>query len=927
MQETPAAHGALTLRVLVALVSLAAPAAAGPGVVEVARHEVPGELEAGVRVTVPVELLNHGGQAWDPDSGYALSYHWLDGAGAVIVWDGARTALPQPLAPGDSLRLDAVLEVPLREGRHLLQWDMVQDGVRWLAEIDPSPPLPIPVTIRAGYAFSVVRGRAPRWLRAGCEATRRLRVRNEGSVSWPAGDRFAVSFHWLDASGDPVVWDGARTPLPQAVEPGGELPLEVRLRAPQRLGSYRLQWDMVHEGVAWFSERDPSPEPLHTVMVVTSPFSSPPLWAAASLAAALLVVVIVRRGGGGWPLGLAGVADVVWCGGALLVKQQVVLDRAGQPGDGRTLLLAAAGAAVVLLPLLLLQRRLRAWCCVALAGIATALLYADLLYQRFFGDLLSLALAGAAHQVGDVRASVASLFEPGDIWFWIDLLAGAAIAAALPRLPGRTGRAATAAVAAGLAAALVAGGVAAAALVRGGGARFDQVFQNLALAREVGVVNFHAVDGARSLARRLWRPALEPADLDRAVAWFAERAPRRAGVGPWFGAATGANLLMVQAESLQGFVLGLEVDGQEVTPFLNRWAEGALLFGNATDQTAQGRSSDAELLTQVSLLPPPAGAAAFRFAGNHFTGLASALADRGHDTVSAVAFDGAFWNRRLTLRAYGFAENLFEDAFVEGEVLGWGLNDRDFFRQMAGRLAAGPQPSCALLLTLGLHHPFEGFPERLEELSLGELEGSPIGNYLHTMRFFDRAFAALIGELEASGLAERTVVVVWGDHDAGLEWTPRLAAMAGQRHDAAGWYSSQRVPLLIRAPGVAGLAGVLDLPAGHQDVAPTVLALLGVDPAPYPFIGRNLLGSPGNDPVVGEYGCWQDGSRLYLQGGGRLEDGDCFELPGLRELEPAACAAGFAEARRQAEVSALVLEHDLQQEIRERLLGAAGSGW
>jgi phosphoglycerol transferase MdoB-like AlkP superfamily enzyme len=144
------------------------------------------------------------------------------------------------------------------------------------------------------------------------------------------------------------------------------------------------------------------------------------------------------------------------------------------------------------------------------------------------------------------------------------------------------------------------------------------------------------VDGGRTLVGRLWRPALEPAEVDRLAAWFAERASRRAGVGPWFGAAEGANLLMVQAESLQGFVLGLEIGGEEVTPFLNRWAEEALLFSNATDQTAQGRSSDAELLTQVSLRPPPAGAAAFRVAGNHYRP-GSALADRGYATTSAVA--------------------------------------------------------------------------------------------------------------------------------------------------------------------------------------------------------------------------------------------------------------------------------------------------
>ena len=187
---------------------------------------------------------------------------------------------------------------------------------------------------------------------------------------------------------------------------------------------------------------------------------------------------------------------------------------------------------------------------------------------------------------------------------------------------------------------------------------------------------------------------------------------------------------------------------------------------------------------------------------------------------------------------------------------------------MVASLSADRQPFCALLLTLSLHHPFEGFPDRLKELELGGLEGSPLGNYLHTMRFFDRAFADLISELEAAGLADRTVVVLWGDHDAGLDWSPRLASMTGQPHDDAGWYLSQRVPLLIRVPGVAGLAGESDLPAGHQDVAPTVLALLGVDPAPFAFVGRNLLGHPGDGPVVGEYHCWQDGRHVSLDGGG-----------------------------------------------------------
>jgi hypothetical protein len=102
-------------------------------------------------------------------------------------------------------------------------------------------------------------------------------------------------------------------------------------------------------------------------------------------------------------------------------------------------------------------------------------------------------------------------------------------------------------------------------------------------------------------------------------------------------------------------------------------------------------------------------------------------------------------------------------------------------------------------------------------------------------------------------------------------------------------------------------------------VAPTVLALLGVDPSPYAFVGRNLLGQPGGGPVVGEYHCWRDDGHIFLQGGGVLEDGECFRLPSAEPVAVDACAGGFADAMAQVDASRLVLEHDLQEELHHRL--------
>ena len=905
---------------IVAVMLWAAPCGA---LVEITDHGLPAEFEPGSRATVMLEIVNPGVEPWDPALGYKVSYHWFDADGEVLVWDGVRTELPRIVGAGETVEVEAVVEVPRREGRLQLQWDVVQEGRRWMSETDDAPARLISVVARSDYAFSVVRGSTPRRIAPGRRITRELVLRNDGSLAWPAGAEIAVSYHWLTRDGKTVVWDGLRTALPTTVPAGGEVDVLAVVEAPEDSGRYLLQWDLVYEGVVWFSQREPSPEPPSTVAVMGFATLGTAGWAVISLGLAMVAVVVA----GGRLRRLAGLvvlADILWCIAAVVVKQNAVLLEFGQSPGSWSVLLTVAGLSVLLLPTLFLPPRFRVWCSWALAAAATAILYADLVYGRFFGDILSVAVWGAAGHTDEVSASIVSLLRFDDLWFWLDLLAGAVLVAAVARLAAMTDERPPRVVAGGLVAVIILGVLVATALVRSQVVSVSQVFRNVFLAREIGVLNFHTFDAGKSLSRSIESSPLDEAEMARLTRWFADRGSSRMGVGPAFGVATGANVVMVQAESLQAFVLGLTVRGQEITPFLNRWSRGSLLFSNVTDQTAQGRSSDSELATQVSLLPPPAGAAAFLFAGNEFTGMAGILDALDYHTLSAVAFEASFWNRQLIHASYGYSESLFEDDFEDGPAVGWGLNDQSFFQQMTHRLAEVPEPFCAYLLTLSLHHPFEGFPDQFKELDLGDLDGRPMGNYLHTMRFFDKAFETLISELESTGLADRTVVVVWGDHDAGFEWTPEFAALTNHSPDPVGWYQSQRVPLLIKVPGAAGLSGEMEVTAGHQDVTPTVLALLGVNPEPYAFVGRNLLGDPGERPVVGEYHCWRDAQHIFLQGQGRLEDGQCFRLPELTLVDTAACAEGFADAMAQTEASQLVLEHDLQAEIHRRLMRGEG---
>ena len=79
---------------------------------------------------------------------------------------------------------------------------------------------------------------------------------NRGQLTWQSSDLpvFALSYHWLSADTEEVViYDGSRTPFAQPVEPGDDVRMNARVRAPGYPGTYLLVWDVVQEHRTWLS--------------------------------------------------------------------------------------------------------------------------------------------------------------------------------------------------------------------------------------------------------------------------------------------------------------------------------------------------------------------------------------------------------------------------------------------------------------------------------------------------------------------------------------------------------------------------------------------------------------------------------------------------------------------------------------------------
>ena len=94
--------------------------------------------------------------------------------------------------------------------------------------------------------------------------------------------------------------------------------------------------------------------------------------------------------------------------------------------------------------------------------------------------------------------------------------------------------------------------------------------------------------------------------------------------------------------------------------------------------------------------------------------------------------------------------------------------------------------------------------------------------YLH--KLVDRAIGRILESLEASGMADDTVVVFTSDHG------DLVGAHGGLMQK---WYNAYdeaiRVPLLVRGPGIAATSEGVQTPTSHVDLLPTLLGLAGID--------------------------------------------------------------------------------------------------
>ena len=262
----------------------------------------------------------------------------------------------------------------------------------------------------------------------------------------------------------------------------------------------------------------------------------------------------------------------------------------------------------------------------------------------------------------------------------------------------------------------------------------------------------------------------------------------------------GKNVIFIHAESIQNFLIDLEVNGLEITPNLNKLAKEGLYFSNFYPQISVGTSSDTEFTLTTGLMPSSSGTVFLNYYDRTYEALPSLFNDLGYYTFSMHGNNGDYWNRKTMYQSLGYQHFYAEDSYefsndkTQDDYVGLGLSDKSFFKQSIQKLLEikeNHENYMGTIITLSNHSPFndlEKYPQLdfsitfnktldevdengnniVEEVTVPYLENTSMGNYLKSAHYADEALGEFFDMIMENNLNEDTVFIIYGDHEAKL---------------------------------------------------------------------------------------------------------------------------------------------------------------
>lgn len=544
--------------------------------------------------------------------------------------------------------------------------------------------------------------------------------------------------------------------------------------------------------------------------------------------------------------------------------------------------------------------------------IITIIIYIDNVYNRYFLDVTTIGLVKQLGLVGDVSGSVFSLISLFDILYIVDIILLIVLYIKYRDKLDFSNFKISKRLITFIITILVGFGL---SVLSVKGLEKVQVgilktfYDKKTIVREIGLLNYHVIDINKYINSYVLKKSSITEGEKKEVETFFNNKEKEKLVNPkYYGVAKGKNLIVLQLEAFQGFVLNKKINGVEITPNLNKLAKESLNFPNYYFQTSLGGTSDAEFLSNTSLLPAKEASVYYQYANNEYNSLPKLMKSQGYYTSVMHANKPGFWNRQEMYKSLGFDTYENEKNYKMDDIKILGLSDKSFFKQNIEKLKSYKEPFYSFMITLTSHYSFKDAKHPLNyDVNVGDLEGSLIGDYIKTVKYTDEAIGEFIEQLKKEGLYDNTVIAIYGDHSAvSSDKRDQLAKVVYGKDTISDleWQEAQKVVSMIHIPGT-DLKGDMNIAAGQYDLYPTLANLFGLD-AKY-TLGQDLLNTE-DGFVVTRAGNFYTNNLIYVKSEDKL-----YDRKTGKELDKKNYRKYFDKMNTYFTVTDRVIENDLMR--------------
>ncbi|MDF2537886.1 MAG: hypothetical protein K0S76_907 [Herbinix sp.] len=382
------------------------------------------------------------------------------------------------------------------------------------------------------------------------------------------------------------------------------------------------------------------------------------------------------------------------------------------------------------------------------------------------------------------------------------------------------------------------------------------------------------------------------------------------------GIGNGKNLVVIQLEAFQEFVIGAEYQGQEITPNLNQLLkQDTILFDQYYSNIGKGNTADAEFSSLNSLYPIIDGESYRLFEENTFNGLPWLMREQGYEAFAVHGYKGEFWNRENAYPEQGFQDYISLEDLKQDELIGMGVSDKSMFKQLVPILGSKINPFFSFVITLTNHHPFV-LEEQYRTLTLAdEDKETKFGDYLETVRYTDEAVGQFIQDLKDAGLYENTVIALYGDHhglNCGMEDVQeQVSAFLGRTYD---YDEMLNIPLIIHVPG-SGIKETISTTGGQIDFMPTIANIMGLTLDKTMILGQDLTNAKEGFVAFTSYlfeGSFAINDVIFQISRGEIFDGSrAWKIGTNEEVDASLYKNEYEKALLLKKISKEILEQNL----------------